>query len=450
MPKNLLYNANPPLTIQQIQDTYLRKNFENLQTYFNDENQLLGFRFFEYIFTKAENNFKFKHGLKTPPKDIIVTQITGPGTMSFNVGLCDTTFADISVTGPCRVRFFLGTHWKTEGGETNARSDVMQFAAIPSGVSGASSSASSSSQEYSENGLYNIGIKASCTSNALNITLTQRDGNAPTSVSPCRITLRNLIATVGQPAELSVGATRTLRVSSGSTLGSSNGVANTIYVYLINTDTSAGLKLAVSATVLDEGTLQTTVAEGGAGGADSATVLYSDAVYTLKPIRLIGRIISTQATAGTWATQPSEIGIFPFNVVPTIPTIPNNTGGTWTPVAGWQVGIPGASIKQIYTGIYTRAGNDITCEGITYFRNDGATVRTSWTIPVTSAAAITNISGKMWRANASGEAAANVSYLNAISDGFGSTTSRIEWSGTGLTLPASDSFWHYFFRYTMS
>jgi hypothetical protein len=58
---------------------------------------------------------------------------------------------------------------------------------------------------------------------------------------------------------------------------------------------------------LDEAGMVNTTAEGGAGGADSATAVYSTTARTGVPFRVIGYIESTQATAGTWATAPSTI-----------------------------------------------------------------------------------------------------------------------------------------------
>jgi hypothetical protein len=50
-----------------------------------------------------------------------------------------------------------------------------------------------------------------------------------------------------------------------------------------------------------------TTAEGGAGAADSASVVYSTTARTGVAYRVVGYIESTQATAGTWATTPSTI-----------------------------------------------------------------------------------------------------------------------------------------------
>jgi hypothetical protein len=58
---------------------------------------------------------------------------------------------------------------------------------------------------------------------------------------------------------------------------------------------------------LDETNLISTTAEGGAGAADSANVIYSATARTNVPYRVVGFIDSTQTTAGTWATAPSTI-----------------------------------------------------------------------------------------------------------------------------------------------
>lgn len=58
---------------------------------------------------------------------------------------------------------------------------------------------------------------------------------------------------------------------------------------------------------LDETTLISTTAEGGAGAADSNNVIYSTTARSNVAFRVVGAIISTQSTAGTWATAPSTI-----------------------------------------------------------------------------------------------------------------------------------------------
>jgi hypothetical protein len=82
-------------------------------------------------------------------------------------------------------------------------------------------------------------------------------------------------------------------------------------IVVLALDNAGTIELAVvnisGGTNLDETTLISTTAEGGAGAADSATVVYSTTARTSLPFRVVGFIQSTQATAGTWATAPSTI-----------------------------------------------------------------------------------------------------------------------------------------------
>lgn len=103
-------NINPSLIIKEISDQYIRKNFQNLNDYFKNQNQLLDFKFFTQTFTQATDNFKIAHGLKYIPQDIIVTQLVGAN-MTVNFDKFTGTNLDVSVDGPCVVRFFIGTYW---------------------------------------------------------------------------------------------------------------------------------------------------------------------------------------------------------------------------------------------------------------------------------------------------------------------------------------------------
>lgn len=105
----------------------------------------------------------------------------------------------------------------------------------------------------------------------------------------------------GDPADLVI--------SSGSTLGTVSGVQSDIVVLAINnagTIELAAVNISGGVDLSETGLISTT-AEGGAGAADSATVIYSTTARTNVAYRVIGVIRSTQATAGTWATAPSLI-----------------------------------------------------------------------------------------------------------------------------------------------
>jgi hypothetical protein len=159
--------------------------------------------------------------------------------------------------------------------------------------------------------LQNISVTCSVAANALTIALKGHDGNDLSSTNRGYVTFRNVTATSGTPSTVELSAAESLAISSGSTLGHTSAVESFIFVYLIN---NAGtVSLAASTTRFDEGTVQSTTTEGGAGAADSASTMYSASALTSKAIRLIARLKSTQATAGTWATAPSEVSLVPFS-----------------------------------------------------------------------------------------------------------------------------------------
>jgi len=116
--------------------------------------------------------------------------------------------------------------------------------------------------------------------------------------------------TLGSGTVTSVSGTPSnLVISSGSTLGTVSATQSRIVVIALN---NAGtIELAAvnisGGTQLDETNLISTTAEGGAGAADSASVVYSTTARTSVAYRVVGYIESTQATAGTWATAPSTI-----------------------------------------------------------------------------------------------------------------------------------------------
>jgi hypothetical protein len=140
-------------------------------------------------------------------------------------------------------------------------------------------------------------ISASVAANALTI-----------SASSLNLWFRS--TTLGSGTTTNVTGTPTnLVISSGSTLGTVSTVASRIVVIALN---NAGtIELAAvnisGGNQLDETNLISTTAEGGAGTADSADVIYSTTARTSLAYRVIGFIDSTQATAGTWATAPSTI-----------------------------------------------------------------------------------------------------------------------------------------------
>lgn len=159
--------------------------------------------------------------------------------------------------------------------------------------------------------IQNLGLSASVAANALTISLKSKAGTDPSGSDIVVIGTRNSTAATGTYNLRNVTAALSVVVSSGSTLGSVSAMANWVYVYAI--DNAGTIELAVSGSkMFDNGSLVTTTAEGGAGAADSKTVLYSTTARSNVACRLIGRVKSTQATAGTWVTAPSELSLAPF------------------------------------------------------------------------------------------------------------------------------------------
>lgn len=177
---------------------------------------------------------------------------------------------------------------------------------------GAQSAGGSQDSSYE---LTNLAIATSVGSNALTVALKGNDGNDPSVSNVVKIAFRDATAATGEYNQRSITAALSIVVSSGSTLGHTNGSASYIYVYAI--DNGGTVELAVSSKQYDDGSILSTTAEGGAGGADSRTAIYSTTARSNVPIRLIARLKSTQATAGTWAANMSEISLVPF--MPIVP-----------------------------------------------------------------------------------------------------------------------------------
>jgi hypothetical protein len=166
-------------------------------------------------------------------------------------------------------------------------------------------------------------ITASVASSALTVTL-----------NPTVLDFRATPLTSGTVNTRTVSAAISVVVSSGSTLGTVSAQQSRIVVLAL--DNSGTIELAVvnisGGTNLDETTLISTTAEGGAGAADSATVVYSTTARTSLPFRVVGYVESTQATAGTWATAPSTIQGYGGQALAAMSSL--GYGQTWQSVTG--------------------------------------------------------------------------------------------------------------------
>ena len=147
-------------------------------------------------------------------------------------------------------------------------------------------------------------------------------------LNPCSLDFRSSTASSGVTTTRNVTSSISMTVSNGSTLGTVNGILSKLAVLAI--DNAGTVELAVvnanAYGLLDERVLISTTAEGGTGTADSGTVIYSTTARTSVPFRIVGYVESTQATAGAYATSPSNIAGMGGAIVPQ-PT-PVITSGT--------------------------------------------------------------------------------------------------------------------------
>lgn len=171
----------------------------------------------------------------------------------------------------------------------------------------------SNTSYISSDQIRNMGIAAGVGSNNLTISLiTERNGIAPATTDTVSLAFRSAVATTGNYQIRTIGSARLLTVFNGSTLGCTNSVACQLYVYLVDTDgTNAGVTVGVSGTLFDDGSLTNVVYEGS-GTATSANVLYSTLSASSKPIRNIGKITITEASAGVWVTAPTQLTLAPL------------------------------------------------------------------------------------------------------------------------------------------
>lgn len=160
-----------------------------------------------------------------------------------------------------------------------------------------SSAAVSSASEVS-----NLSIVTSVGSSALTIAVKTQSGSNASGGDAINVGIRG--STGGYNQRL-ITAALSLVVSSGSTLGQASASTARLFIYLI--DNAGTLELAVSQTLYPDNQTISTTAEGGAGAADSGTVIYSTTARSNVNFRLIGTLQNTQTTAGTWASAGSNL-----------------------------------------------------------------------------------------------------------------------------------------------
>jgi hypothetical protein len=196
----------------------------------------------------------------------------------------------------------------------------------------------------------NLGLSSIVASNILSTSVFTKSGAVPTAGNPVYIGFRSTAANVGLYNQRSItGSLSVSTVATGASFGTTSNISQPIYVYAIDNAGTVELGLAGSET-FDEGTLQSTTAMSS--GSTGSSVIYTASARTNVPVRLIGRLKVTEATAGTYATAPSEISVMPTN---------DNTKPKDTVMVTTLAGHGSSNTKITrYTGVYFNIGNAIT------------------------------------------------------------------------------------------
>lgn len=105
-----MFSIKPKLSIKEIDDIYIRKNFESIDEYFKENNQLYGFKFVEVVFDSAKT-ILVSHGLGYIPKDVIRTRIFGTGNVTINYDDFDSQNISLTSDGPAAVRLLVGNYF---------------------------------------------------------------------------------------------------------------------------------------------------------------------------------------------------------------------------------------------------------------------------------------------------------------------------------------------------
>ncbi len=234
----------------------------------------------------------------------------------------------------------------------NAANAAAARTALAAAASGANNDITSlaavTSQSFGD--IRNLSLVASVAANALTIALKTKAGTDATATDKISIPFRSATAANGDFATVDVTSASSLVISNGSTLGSVANIANRFWVVgfndagtfrlgLVNcltTVAGAGSGRDVTAIYpLRDDVLASSTAEGGAGAADSAQVIYTGTAVSAKAMRVLGYLEYNVGlgTAGVYATVPTKLQLFgPGISLPgqVVQTVRNDTGAVAT------------------------------------------------------------------------------------------------------------------------
>jgi hypothetical protein len=208
-------------------------------------------------------------------------------------------------------------------------------------------------------------------SSAWTIALKTPAGADGTSAAPISMSFRSATLTSGALVVRKVTAAASLVISSGSTLGMTSGADSWLYIYAL--DNSGTVELAVSGTYHGDHFIGSTTAEGGAGGADSDSTIYSTTGRSSVAMRLLAAVRSNQTTAGTWAAVPVECRLAELGGI-------ERTGKKWRTLTGSRAAATtytnstGQDLHiSVVSGLSSSESLHLTVDGVIMQRNGSST-----------------------------------------------------------------------------
>ena len=222
-----------------------------------------------------------------------------------------------------------------------------------------------------------------------------RAGNALTIVSQAYSLTFKTSLTSGAVSTVT-GSPAALTIPSGATLGTVSAVKSSIVVAVAN---SAGTlhyavqNLAGGSDVSEAGLISTAAISAGAAANN---VWYSNTALTNVPYAIVARIDSTQATAGTWASDPTLVqgvggqalsAMSSLGYGQTWQSVTRTSGTTYYNTTGKPIQL---MVTLNATSSCTPVVNGVSIAGSNYSDNTGqATVTGSWIIPPSASYSIT-------------------------------------------------------------
>lgn len=184
-------------------------------------------------------------------------------------------------------------------------------------------------------------LAVSVAANALTIALKTAAAGDPSATDPIPVAFRSATANDGSFSTVAAAAATSLVISSTSTMGFTSAEASRLWIVLFNDAGTLRLgavncRSGTNVMSLSEHQLLSSTAEGGAGAADSAQVIYTGSAVTSKAFRILGYLewASGLTTAGTWDAAPSIVRAFGPGVPPPATIIP----GVYSPTGAVATG----------------------------------------------------------------------------------------------------------------